>query len=229
MIRRRIAALRAREDAGVTLVELMVGIFLSMIVMAMIGGFFLQTTRITSTAIQSNTSNGIAASAQQEITTVIRLATQLSNGTPTQTPPVAVASSTKLVISSLVAVTTPSDPAPTQVTFDSSSGSITESRCVATKSGGFWTFSTCASTSTRNLGGPVLAPSAGQNALFSYLDSNGNTLALTNGNLPASSLANVASIVVSVKMQSTGETILPPVYLTANVGMPNIGLQQAAS
>jgi hypothetical protein len=228
-MRRRLAALRAGKDEGVTLVEIMVSIFLGMLVMAMVGGFFLQTTRITSTAVQSNTSNGIAASAMQEITTVVRLATQLSNGTPTPTPPVVSASSTKLVIASLVSVTTPSDPAPTQVTFDSSSGSIVESRCVATKSSGFWSFSTCASSSTRNLGGPVVAPDAGQNALFSYLDSNGNTLALSNGALPATANGSVASIVVSVKMQSTGQTILTPVYLTANVGMPNIGLQQAAS
>jgi type II secretory pathway pseudopilin PulG len=228
-VRRRLEALRADREAGVTLVELMIAIMLGAIIMAMIGGFFMQTTRITSTAVQSNTTNGLASSAMQEITTVVRLATQLSNGTATATPPVISASSTKLVISSLVSVTTPSDPAPTQVTFDSSSGSIIESRCVATKSNGFWTFSTCASSSSRSLGGPVVGPDAGQNALFSYLDSNGNTLTLTNGNLASTSNGSVASIVVSVKMQAAGQTILPPVYLTANVGMPNIGLQQAAS
>jgi hypothetical protein len=228
-MRRRWEALRSEREAGVTMVEIMISIMLGAIVMAMIGGFLIQTTRITSTAVQSNTSNGTASSAMQEITTIVRLATQLSNGTSTATPPVVSATSTKLVIASLVSVTTPTDPTPVQVTFDSSSGSIIESRCVATKVNGFWSFSTCASTSSRNLGGPVVAPVAGENALFSYRDSTGATLALSNGVLPSTSNASVASIVVSVKMQSTGQTILPAVYLTANVGMPNIGLQQAAS
>jgi hypothetical protein len=229
-VKRRIAALRAEPEAGVTLVELMVGIFLTALVLAMIGGFFLQTTRITSTAVQSNTTNGTAANAMQEISSVVRLATKVqASGTTTGLPPVVSATSTKLVINALVSVTNPSDPAPTQVTFDSSSGSIVESRCVATKQSGYWVFSTCASTSSRNLGGPVVAPSAGQNALFSYLDSTGATLAMSNGTLPATAYPSVATITASVKMQAAGQTILPPVYITGNIGMPNIGLQKATS
>jgi Tfp pilus assembly protein PilV len=227
-VKRRMTALLAEEEAGVTLVEIMVSIFLGLIIMAMVGGFFMQTTKITSSAVQSNTSNGVASNAMQEINSVIRFATKvtISGG---YAPPVVSASSTKLVITANLNVTNPADPAPTQVTFDSSSGSIVETRCLAQKSGGYWSFSSCASTSSRNLGGPILAPSAGQSALFSYLDGTGATLALTNGNLPASANTSVSTITVSVKVQSTGMTTLSPVYLSANIAMPNLGFQTKGS
>jgi type II secretory pathway pseudopilin PulG len=227
-VRRRLTALAAEKESGVTLVELMVSIFLGLIVMAMVGGFFMQSTRITSSAVQSNTSNGVASDAMQEINSVIRFATKvtISGG---YAPPVVSGSSTKLVVTANLNVTNPADPAPTQVTFDSSSGSIIESRCLAQKSGGYWSFSSCASTSTRNLGGPIVAPTAGQNALFSYLDGTGATLALTNGNLPATANVSVSTITVSVKVQSTGMTQMSPVYLSANIAMPNLGFQTKGS
>jgi hypothetical protein len=231
-VRRRLAAMTATgdDDRGLTLVEVMVSAALTILVMAMVVGFFAQTAKITSTAVQSRTGNTIAGTAMQEITNVVRLGAQLPvQGSNVPSPPVVTATATKLVIVAFVSVTNTNDPAPTRVTFDSSSGSIVESRCVGTKQNGFWTFGSCASTSTQNLGGPVVAPDSTQNPLFTYLDANGAVLALSSGSLPATAIPNVATITISVKMQATGQTILAPVYLTANVTMPNTGLQKATA
>ena len=47
---------------------------------------------------------------------------------------------------------------------------------MATASGAFWVFSSCASTLTRTVGGAIVAPTASQNSLFTYLDSGGNQI-----------------------------------------------------
>jgi Tfp pilus assembly protein PilW len=230
VIRRRVRAVRAEKDAGLTLIELSISTVLGLLIMTMIITVFIQTTTVTKTAIQSRTSNDIAASAMQEMSNVIRLATNVTvPNSSTPTPAIVSGTASKLVITSLINVTTPSDPTPTQVTFDTTSGSLVESRCVATKSGGVWVFSTCASTSTKNWGGPLIAPTSGQNVPFLYLNASGQTIALVNGSLPASALATVASITVSVKVQVPGQTINNAMYLTSDVNMSNLGLKQVTS
>jgi Tfp pilus assembly protein PilW len=227
---RRLRAIRARRDAGLTMIELSVSTVLGLLIMTMVVTVFIQTTTITKTALQSRTSNDLASSAMQEMTNVIRLASNVTvANSSTPTPAIVSGTATKLVITSLINVTTPSDPAPTQVTFDTTSGSLIESRCVATKASGVWVFSTCASTSTKNWGGPIVAPTSDQNSPFVYLNGSGQAIALVNGSLPSTALSTVASITVSVKVQTPGQTLNGAVYITANIGMTNLGLKQVSS
>jgi Tfp pilus assembly protein PilW len=227
---RRLRRTAGDDDAGLTLVELMVSTMLGLLIMTLITTVLIQTTTITKTAVQSRTSNDIASSAMQEMSTVVRLASNvIVANSSTPTPAIVSGTANKLVITSLISVSTPSDPAPTQVTLDTTSGSLIESRCTATKSGGVWVFSTCASTSTQNWGGPWVAPTTGQNSPFTYLNSSGQTIALVNGALPSTALSTVASIIVSVKVQVPGQTLNGPIYLTSNVIMSNLGLKQVSS
>lgn len=229
MIARLTRRLSAQDaESGLSLTELLVASFLTLLIMAMVGTMFANTAQITSTATQNRNSTSVASNIQTELRTVIGLAVQVPvNGSNVPLPAVSSGTNGKLVIYSLINVTDPTNPAPTRVTLDSGSGSLVETRCVAKSASGFWSFSSCASTSTRMLGGVITAPSGSQLPLFTYLDATGGTLALSAGALPAASLPLVASIMVSVKVLATGSKT-PPVYLSSNVGMPNIGLQQGS-
>jgi hypothetical protein len=145
------------------------------------------------------------------------------------TPAIVSATATQLVIYAFVDTTSPVNPAPSRVTLDIGSGSLVDSRCVATSTSGFWTFGTCSSTSTRTVAGTFVAPVAGQNKLFTYLDANGNVLALNgSGVLPSASIPLVGSIIISVNLLAPGARN-GPVYLQAKTGMPNVGIQTETS
>ncbi|MFC5502765.1 PilW family protein [Lysinimonas soli] len=219
----------AHEDHGLSLTELLVASMLTLLIIVMVGTMFANTAQLTSNATQNRNSNTVASNIANELRTVIGLAVQVPvSGSTTPLPAVSSGSDSVLVIYSLVDVTDPSNPAPTRVTFDSSTGSLIESRCVGKSVSGFWTFSSCASSSTRNLGGVITAPTPSQLPLFTYVNGTGGALALAAGSLSSASLPLVASITVSVKVQAPGSKTAP-VYFSSNVGMPNIGLQQGSS
>lgn len=232
MIRRlRLRLATGDADRGLSLTELVVAAALSLLILAMVGTVFAQTAQLTSSATQNRDSNTVASNIAGELREVIGLAIQIPvQGSSTPLPAIKSGTATSLVINALVDVADPANPAPTQVTFavDAATGMVTESRCVAKSVSGFWTFTSCASTSTRKLGGAIVAPGSGQSPLFSYLDGSGGTVAFAGGSLPATSLTNVASIIVSVKILAAGSKTAP-VYLSSNIGMPNVGLQQGNS
>lgn len=226
----RSLARRARvvdNENGLGLIEILVASIIGLLLMTAVGAAYINTIKITNYTVQNRNSTQAAANAMQEIIEVVHLATPIAvQGPPTTTTPAIVsATQTKLVIYSLVDVTNNTNPAPSRVTLDISSGSLVDSRCVATSSSGFWVFTTCASTSTRTVAGVFVAPTGTQNYLFTYLDAGGNVLALSGGTLPAASIPLVGSIIVSVNMLAPGAKN-GPTYLQSKTGMPNVGIQQ---
>jgi hypothetical protein len=91
-----------------------------------------------------------------------------------------------------------------------------------TTSGGYFLFGTGVPTSTRSLGGTIVAPTGSASPLFTYLDSTGATLAPGTSGLSAAQRAAVASIRITVRVQAPGTTAAP-VVLENTVGMPNLG------
>lgn len=208
--------------------ELMIAMIITAIILALVASFFIQVTRITSTSVQTGNSSSVASTAMYEVSNVLHQATTIpvSGGAPLVA--ISFAAAGKLTIYSLVDVGDPTNPAPTQVTFDATGtkSNLVESRCVATASGTFWTFGSCSSTSSRTIGGVIIAPTGTQNSLFTYLDSAGNPIGLVAGTVPTANLGSIASVQVSVNVLAPGSKTAP-VYLTSNVGMPNLGLQIA--
>ena len=226
---RRMRSRFAHDDRGLSLTELLVASMLTLLILAMVGTMFANTAQLTSNATQNRNSNTVASNIANELRAVIGLAVQVpASGSTTPLPAVGSGSNGTLVIYALVDVVDPNNPAPTRVTFDSTSGNLIETSCVGKSVSGFWTFSSCASSSTRNLGGAITAPTPSQLPLFTYLDGSGGALALSGGSLPSASLPLVASVTVSVKVLATGSKTAP-VYFSSNIGMPNIGLQQGCS
>ena len=226
MIARLRTRLRLEDESGVTLVELLVASIITGFILVLVASFFIQVSRVTTTSVQTGNSTQVASTAMFEISNVIHQATNIPVSGGSQLVAVNTANVKKLVVYAYVDVSTSTSPVPSRVTFDASTGNIIETRCAATASGTFWTFSTCSSTVTRDLGGVVVDPTGTQNTLFSYLDSGGSPIALVSGSVPAGSIGGVASIQVSVNVLAPKSTTAP-VYITSNVGMPNLGLQIA--
>jgi hypothetical protein len=227
-LRNRIVARRgAAADEGVTLTELLVAASLSLLVLTMVAAMFIQTAQMTASATQNRNSTTVASTAAADIANVIRLATTIQvKNSVVPLPAIVSGTGSTLSVYSLVD-TTSANPAPSLVTFDGTGAELKETRCPGTLAGGFWTFSGC-TTSTRNLGGSIIAPASGESPLFSYRAGDSTPIALVSGSLPAASLPNVASIVVSIKIQAVGSHT-GPAYLTSAVGMPNVGLDQGGS
>jgi hypothetical protein len=226
---RRFMAAKNRDDAGIGLIEILVASALGLVLLAAVGGAFISTSKITTMTLQNRNSTGAASNAMTEINEVIRLSTPITvSGQQLATPAILSATDKTLVITSLVDVTDPTNPAPSKVTIDTTSGSLLDTRCLGVLTNGFWTFSSCASTVTRQIAGTFVAPTAGQNALFTYLDANGNVLPLVSGALPSASYGLVGSILVSVNLAAPGSKTAP-VYIQSKTGMPNLGIQKEAS
>jgi hypothetical protein len=222
------------NENGLGLVEILVASIIGLLLMAAVGAAFVNTVKVTNFTIQNRSSTQTAANAMQEIIEVVHLATPIAvNTTPPSTIPVLVGGTqTSLSLYSLVDVTDPVNPAPSRVTFDIQAGNLVDTRCVATPTSGFWTFTTCASTSKRTIAGTFVAPTSGQNYLFTYLDAAGNVLPINSNTcgsftppcLPTASFPLVGSIIASVNLLAPGATN-GPAYLQSKTGMPNVGVQ----
>ena len=223
------------NEAGLGLVEILVASLLGLLLMTAVGAAFINTIKVTNFTMQNRSSTQTAANAMQEIIEVVHLATPIAvQGQVANTPAVVFGGRTDLQIYSLVDVADPVNPAPSRVTFDIQNGNLVDTRCGATSTNGFWTFSTCASNSKRTIAGTFVPPTGTQNYLFTYLDATGNVLPLTGSGtacagyappcLPAASLPLVGSIIASVNLLAPGATN-GPAYLQSKTGMPNVGVQ----
>jgi hypothetical protein len=228
MMRRLSQRLRVVDNEdGLGLVEILIASILGLILMTAVGAAFVNTVKVTNYAVQNRNSTQAAANAMQELIEVIHLATPIAvSGQTANSPAIFAATRTSLTIYSLVDVTDPVNPAPSKVTFDIATGSLTDTRCVATSTNGFWTFGTCASTSKRTVAGTFVAPGAGQSYLFTYLNAAGTELPVdtTTGVLPPASIPLVGSIIVTVNLLAPGSKN-GPAYLQSKTGMPNVGIQ----
>ena len=168
MIRRLSRRLRVVDNEdGLGLVEILVASLLGLLLMAAVGAAFMNTVKITNFTIQNRSSTQTAADAMQEIIEVIHLATPIAvSGQVANTPAVVFGGQTDLQLYSLVDTTDPVNPAPSRVTFDIQAGNLVDTRCVGIQNNGFWTFSTCGSTSKRTIAGTFVPPSGTQNYLF---------------------------------------------------------------
>jgi hypothetical protein len=221
---RVVASRIRRDDSGLSLAEVLVSAMLTLGILIMVGTMFVQTTRITTASNQTRNSNGVASNVANAVTSVIRVSTTLAKAnTATPDPAVVTAGRSTLTVYSL-SNTDPQNPAPVRVSFTlDTNGRITETRCVGKASSIYWTFGTCASTSTRVLGDGLLDMADGASPLFIYRDVNRVVLDPGTGTLNAANRAKVASIEVVVTAQAPGSET-EPVVLRNTVVLRNLGL-----
>jgi Tfp pilus assembly protein PilW len=219
---------RLREDqSGLSMAEILVAMMLSMLILVMVTSFFIQVGKITTSATQIRESNGNASNVANEITSVLRVATNLPKlNSATADSAIVAGTRSSLTIYSL-SNTSATAPAPVKVTFAlDTAGVVTETRCVGNLSGNYYTFSPCASTSTRTIGTGVLAATGVADQLFTYRDANGTALVLaTNGtgSISGTQIPLVGSITVTVRtLPKNSKT--RPVIISNTVVLRNVGL-----
>jgi Tfp pilus assembly protein PilW len=235
MIRRTLRGMRD-DDSGLSLVELLVSGLLTIAIMAMIGTMFIQTAKITANSTQTSKSNNVASNIANELTSAIRVATTLAKSGQILPDPAVVSGTRESLQIYSLSNTDPGAPAPVRITFAIVAGnpplielrSVTEERCTATPSGGFWTFSTCATTTTRNLGGQVSAVTGTTDQFFTYYTDTAGTqpILIGTGSLSAAQRATVASIRVYVSVKATGsqtkQTVISNLVVLGNLGLEDL-------
>jgi Tfp pilus assembly protein PilV len=215
---------RLRDDqSGLSLVELLVSGLLTVIILVMISSMFIQTAKITANSTQTSNSNNVASNIANEVTSVVRVATTLAkSGQAVPDPAIAAGTRESLTVYSL-SNTNANNPSPVRITYTiGTDRTVTEERCLAAASGGFWTFGGCTPT-TRNLGGAVTPVTGTVDQFFTYYTANGSPILIAAGSLTATQRATVASIRVYVSVLATGSKT-KRVVISNTVVLGNIGL-----
>ncbi len=229
MIRLQRALRRIRDDqAGLSLTEILVSAMLSLLIMVMVGTMFVQTTKITSAANQTSNSNGVASNTAIQLSSTIRVATEIAVKNAPPLSAVKAGDRSSLTIYTL-SNTSATDPAPSQVTYTIDAQRLKEVRCSGVAVDGFWTFP-CAGAATRYFGTGLLLPTGTASEqlarqLFTYYDANGAPIAIGAAALTTTQLPLVSSIKITVRAQATGAKTAP-VTISNTVVLSNLGLEK---
>ena len=205
-----------KSDAGLSLVELLVAMLITSIVMVMVSAMFINVARITSTSNATTQRSSIGANVMDQVSKVIRTATNNAVATSIEPEPAIVAgTATTLTLYTFVDAA-PALPAPTKVGYRFENGYLVEDRWTASDSNGYWVFSGTASS--RTIGGPL---DTANGALFTYLDSTGTVITPGGTGLSLAQRQSVASIRVTVRIINPTVTN-DPIVIINTVGMPNL-------
>lgn len=221
----RLRTLRAANDDGLSLVELLVSMMITGIVLAIVGSLFVNVARITTNSNATTTRNGVASNVINEVSKVIRTAANNAvSGRVDPDPALAVATPTTLTLYSFVDAS-PALPAPSKVSFRfDANGNLVEDRVQGTDSNGYWVFTSA--VRTRILPGPM-QNLTGADAFFVYLDADGNAINLPNtSGLSLVQRAAVRSIQVTVRIANQSAAGSDPILIINTVGMPNLELAE---
>jgi prepilin-type N-terminal cleavage/methylation domain-containing protein len=233
-LRARSLGVRARDDRGLSMVELIVAMGLSSIVLTLVVSFFIQITTATVSANNSRNSTAITSNIANELVDTIRPATKVIGALVTDPAVVAGTANTLTIYTNADSVAT--DIRPIRVSFSlDSQKRLVEKRWAATKDSlGNWIFPalTIAPASTRTLPGIVLDPSTATTAsatdrapLFAYLDSACAYVIPGSSGLTLDQRKSIAAIEFTVRSRSEGSTTALPATIQNVVGMPNVAQQ----
>lgn len=215
------------DEQGISLVELIVAMTLSVLILTIAGSFLISTQRASVTARAVNENTRTASAAMNEMTRVVRSATDnpVSTGDDPQyafqyASPTSVRFFTYVNTSS-----TASQPVEVQLTLDPTARTITETKWAGTAVpySDYFTFPmgsgatlTASPTSTR-----TLADSVVPTAVFTYWSASNSQLGSSVAPVGASDLPNIRRVTVTV---TTGSSASDPraTTLTNSVNLPNI-------
>jgi hypothetical protein len=225
---------RARDDRGLSMMELIVAMGLSSLVLTLVVSFFIQITTATVSANNSRNSTAITSNIANELVDVIRPATKVIGALATD--PAVVAGTTNSLIIYTNADNVATDIRPIRVSFTlDAQKRLVEKRWAATKDSlGNWIFPalTAVPVSTRTLPGAILDPSTATTAsatdrapLFAYLDSACAYIVPGSSGLTLDQRKAVAVIEFTVRSRTEDSTTALPATIQNAVGMPNVAQQ----
>jgi hypothetical protein len=223
---RKVRRLRS-DESGLGLVEILVAMLIFGIVLTLVTGMFMSTSRVVNTGTSVNTSTKAASLGLNELSRAIRFAASNPvSGQALDDPALVVAKNDIVTVISYLDVD-PTSPKPVKIAFTiDSSYRLIEVRYAAYEvSKGFWGFQTTPE-STRILTGALLPPTGTEAQLFTYLDANNAPLTVPTSGLTATQRQLVAAVKVSIKLKSDDATAGNPVHFESTIGIPNLGINR---
>jgi prepilin-type N-terminal cleavage/methylation domain-containing protein len=220
----------AKDERGVSLIELIVAIALFAMLGTMVVSLFAGFSGAFSRDRAVSDSTSVAAVGMNEVTRVIRSGTEIAvSGSPVNAAVFAVAADDTVVLQAYLD-TDAANPAPVLVRFaiDPVTQELMETRWKAVKSTDFWAFPQYPAGTTlskRPIARQIVPRSASEPYLFRYLDVDGKALTFdVTGRLTDADRRKVAAVQVTLRVQAdpTGET--KPAVLQNTVGIPNLGV-----
>jgi len=219
---------RTRDDAGLTLAEMMVVMMLMGLLSALVLTFVTTVERQMTNSKITNENTNQASAATNEVTKLLRGAVNLKvKGQPVDAPAFVEAGPTSMTFYTVVdtdPTTTPPMLVRLEVTAD---GSLVEKRWLADPHSAdpYWTFPSTAQTpdSTRTIAHAMTARPGSGKTLFTYLayDTHGNQVAIAAaGSLSSTQRATVGAVRLDAQVQ-TGTRVEPSVITTV-VGLRNL-------
>ncbi|WBU37649.1 hypothetical protein [Homoserinibacter sp. YIM 151385] len=219
--------LEGERDAGISIAELVVTMMVSMILLAMVGSFFIQTAQVTSASNQTRVTIGDVTNMQNELTGRVRVASETTL-TGAVTAGVTTAEARRLVFYAW-SDTDAIDMRMSRVTVTvSASNIVTVQTCKGTSSGGIWSYpcTNAADVTTRTFDDlPLVNPSGSEKRLFTYWNRCGAQLGNASGTVASADLAKIQRIDVSVKAKTIGTPDRSALYLTSPLYLANIKSQ----
>jgi type II secretory pathway component PulJ len=209
------------EDAGLSLIELLIAIMLTGLIMTLGVWMFVAGTHSVSLAQSIDGGTRQASNGMNEVARMIRAATPNpvvapTPGQPLNAPAVIVASASSVQFFAYVNLT--GAESPVRVTFDVSNGILRETQAPATSTtagaNGHWDFG--AAGTPRNLCNSIPAGVS----VFRYFNKAGAELLPANLSTDTQRAA-IASIQVTITIQPTGAA--NAVTVTNTIGMANVG------
>jgi len=224
-IRRRLDA--ARNEEGISLIELMVASFLSLLILVAVCSMFIMVAKQTVNSQGTRLSTADASNIVNVVSTTIRASINNAvQGSDTPDPAIVSATPSALVIISYTDAG-PSFQTPLEIRYQIVSGRMTEDRWMPTVVNGYAVFPGTNTTpyQTRTLGNVVVNTAA--EPLFRYYDSTPTEQVPGSSGLTLAQRQATTSVTFDVKVLAQNSQQV--VEIQNNVGMPNMALSQNGS
>ncbi|WP_410783317.1 prepilin-type N-terminal cleavage/methylation domain-containing protein [Leifsonia sp. SIMBA_070] len=236
---------RLRDDeAGISLIEWLVAMFVFGIVITLIANLYVSTTNAMDNAQNTNQNTRTAANAMNEMARMVRAGTDnpvpaTGFGTPPPNDPAFVyARNESVLFYAFVNLTgTAQQPIQVRLRVDASTRKLMEDIWPATSLGnGYWSFPSETTTPQRTrILADVVAPKTTTTPwTFTYLDTTNTAIATGAG--VTGGVANVSTTLASIASVQITLTVLSQLGITAHsvslqntVGLPNLGLHRAVT
>ncbi len=215
-----------RGDGGITLLELMVAMGIFSILIALVSTIVIGTMRSYSDQRGTVDNTRTASTSMNEITRIIRAGTEIPvYGVALNDPMFTYAGAEQITMYSFIDPATSSDPPPLKVQFARDANN----ELVETRWGAYhvhttyWAFN-ATSTYGRTIARSLL-PSDAAKPTFRYYDKTGAELVPpSGGSLTTATIRKIASVKVTLRVQTSGSARIAPVELQNQVGLPNLGV-----
>lgn len=217
-----------RDDAGFSLPELMVTIFVMGVLSAVVVSFYVAMTGAFTEDRAASDSTTTASVGMNNLTRVIRSGTTIRvQGQSLNNPVFVEAKNEELTLHAFLD-TESADPKPIKVRFwINAQRELMETRWNSSRVSGAYFVFDATPASTRVIARTVAARTGTEPWLFTYRAPDGTVQPVpTTGSFTIAQLRNIASVQVRLTVQADTSLRAAPVTLQSTVGIPNIGISR---